>query len=98
MHAVEQCVGDLVCNDVMREAGEYGGRRAGTLHRGAEVAEENRFATWTVERIRLTDRMRIQSQVLDKVLIEIIGRGRVAILGVPRRPQRDAAERLFEVP
>src|SRR2546423_601570 len=71
VYAVEQGMRRLVRNDVVREAREDRGARRipSILYSGREVSEEQRLLRRAVERVLLTQRVGIDAQSRNVVLV-----------------------------
>ena len=95
VHAVEDGVGGLVGDDVVRQAGvdaAAGHVVAGVVRRGLEVAEQQRDLLRAVEGVGLPERVRADGQLLDEAAV-VVGVLRVR----PGPPEDGAAERALEV-
>ncbi|OPZ88025.1 MAG: hypothetical protein BWY76_00161 [bacterium ADurb.Bin429] len=94
VQAIHQRMGGLVSDNIVREAGERRAarqRQAGGDMRGGKVAEEERFLLWAVIRISLAQGMWVDSQVVDKLAVLLLG------ISAIRGPEQPASQRLFEV-
>ena len=93
MHSVEQRMGGLVGDDVVRQAGEdeRAGGVVGVLDADREVAEQQRLLGRAVVGVAVAHGVGVDAQPADEVGLER------RAFAAARGPQRHPAERLLEV-